>query len=83
MYLRMKWQDTRLAFNGNRSLVLAGYGMDIAWLPDVYFVYEKQASPHLVTQANKLLRIYPNGSLSYSGRCVLYRYLATNYFRSF
>ncbi|XP_071788462.1 glycine receptor subunit alpha-3-like isoform X1 [Asterias amurensis] len=68
MYLRMKWQDSRLAFNGNRSLVLAGYGMDIAWLPDVYFVYEKQASPHLVTQANKLLRIYPNGSLSYSGR---------------
>ena len=71
MYLRMYWRDNRLAFKGNHSLVLNSQGMESVWIPDVYFLYEKQASYHKVIQPNQLLRIEPNGDLSYSGRFVL------------
>ena len=81
LYLRMFWQDTRLSFEGNRTLSLGSKGMEKIWLPDIYFLYEKNARVHTVTQPNRLMRIQPSGQLSFSERCVL-AYWGTPFFLS-
>ncbi|XP_022104632.1 glycine receptor subunit alpha-3-like [Acanthaster planci] len=71
VYLRLFWQDRRLAFHGNRSLALQSKGIERIWLPDIYFLNEKNARVHMVTQPNKLMRVQPNGKVSYSQRITL------------
>ncbi|XP_038057958.1 glycine receptor subunit alpha-2-like [Patiria miniata] len=71
LYLRLFWQDTRLTFSGNRSLVLGSQGIDKIWVPDIYFLFEKNARVHTVTQPNKLMRVNPNGKVSFSARISL------------
>ncbi|XP_071788644.1 glycine receptor subunit alpha-2-like [Asterias amurensis] len=68
MYLRMFWQDTRLSFHANEGIVFKGDAIDNLWVPDVFFLFEKKASVHSVTQPNRLLRVQSDGSITYSAR---------------
>lgn len=38
------------------------------WIPDVYFVAEKQAHDHNIILPNVFARVYPNGTVLYSRR---------------
>ncbi|KAK7505254.1 hypothetical protein BaRGS_00003416, partial [Batillaria attramentaria] len=42
--------------------------MEDIWLPDLYFVNDKEAKIHDVTMANRMLHIYRNGTISTSTR---------------
>ncbi|XP_076449225.1 glycine receptor subunit alpha-2-like isoform X2 [Babylonia areolata] len=42
--------------------------LDMVWLPDLYFLNEKEAVLHDVTTANRMLHIYRNGSIRTSSR---------------
>ena len=42
--------------------------LDMFWLPDLYFVNDKEATVHDVTMANRMLHIYRNGSIRTSSR---------------
>ena len=41
------------------------------WVPGLYFTNEKSAHFHDITVPNKLMQIYPNGSILYSARVSL------------
>ncbi|XP_041357665.1 glycine receptor subunit alpha-2-like [Gigantopelta aegis] len=45
--------------------------MEKIWIPDLYFPNEKKAAFHNVMMPNKMMRIYPDGSLSYYARLSL------------
>ena len=46
--------------------------LDMVWMPDLYFVNDKEAIIHDVTMANRMLHIYRNGSISTSTRSRLF-----------
>ncbi|XP_072020848.1 glycine receptor subunit alpha-2-like [Amphiura filiformis] len=70
MYFRMRWHDHRLSYQNDNvtELVLKNNDMEKLWVPDLYFLYEKNSHHHFVTQANKLMWVYPNGSALVSSR---------------
>ncbi|XP_022104640.1 glycine receptor subunit alpha-2-like [Acanthaster planci] len=68
MYFRMFWRDPRLSFEGNQTIIFKSGDMDNLWIPDVVFLYEKQAKVHTVTQINRLLRVQPDGNVASSSR---------------
>merc|ERR1711884_580228 len=41
------------------------------WMPDIFFPNEKRASIHEITVPNKLMRLYPNGTVVHSVRLTL------------
>ena len=72
MYLRVRWHDPRLTYNYNlTTLVLKNNDMEKLWIPDLYFLYEKNSHHHYVTQANKLMWVYPDGTSLISTRYVV------------
>ena len=45
--------------------------IDLMWIPDVFFVDEKDAKRHNIMRQNILLDIDPNGDIIYSDRLSL------------
>ncbi|XP_078678316.1 gamma-aminobutyric acid receptor subunit pi-like isoform X1 [Branchiostoma floridae x Branchiostoma belcheri] len=67
--LRQYWRDERLAFTGtNESISLDGRLVEYLWVPDTFFPNSKFSFLHNVTMANRLLRLWPDGSIVYGQR---------------
>jgi hypothetical protein len=72
MFVRMQWEDRRLAFydiaNFTR-LELTGDMVDMIWTPDVYASNERKIDSHsFVKHREELAYIGPNGTVSVSMR---------------
>ncbi|KAK3099951.1 hypothetical protein FSP39_012430, partial [Pinctada imbricata] len=70
-YLRQSWTDERLRYSSPSNisrLELDLKSMEKIWIPDSYFINEKFADLHDITVPNKLLHIFPNGTVLYSIR---------------
>ncbi|KFO70244.1 Gamma-aminobutyric acid receptor subunit pi, partial [Cuculus canorus] len=68
IFLRQRWTDDRLCFDGNKSLSLDGRLVEMLWVPDTFIVDSKKSFLHDVTVDNRLIRIYPNGTVLYALR---------------
>lgn len=69
MYFRTEWYDPRLTYNEiDRSLNLNAEMVERVWVPDTYFVNEKDARFHNVLSKNSLIRLTPLGHLLFSSR---------------
>lgn len=51
-------------------LDLDAQNMEKVWVPDIYFPNEKRASVHNIMMANKMLRLYKDGTVRYIVRYV-------------
>ena len=68
-YLRQRWQDPRLAYSQiNRTVTLNYNDLHRIWVPDLFFRNEKAGMLHDITVPNRLIRLWPNGTLLYSQR---------------
>ncbi|XP_065933308.1 gamma-aminobutyric acid receptor subunit beta isoform X2 [Magallana gigas] len=71
IYLNQYWTDERLT-HGNlstsTSLTLTGDFADKIWVPDTFFANDKNSFLHDVTEKNKMIRLYGNGSVVYGMR---------------
>ncbi|NXQ97715.1 GBRP protein, partial [Sagittarius serpentarius] len=74
IFLRQRWTDERLCFNGNKSLSLDGRLVEMLWVPDTFIVDSKKSFLHDITVENRLIRIYPNGTVLYALRMDLTKY---------
>ncbi|KFO98328.1 Gamma-aminobutyric acid receptor subunit pi, partial [Calypte anna] len=68
IFLRQRWIDERLCFDGNKSLSLDGRLVEMLWVPDTFIVDSKKSFLHDITVENRLIRIYPNGTVLYALR---------------
>ncbi|XP_045205198.2 glycine receptor subunit alpha-2-like [Mercenaria mercenaria] len=71
MFMRERWVDERLKYNNtvNISRVeLDKFYFESVWMPDMYILSEKESSYHEVTVPNKMLHIYPDGTVQYSAK---------------
>ncbi|KAM9327085.1 gamma-aminobutyric acid receptor subunit pi [Gastrophryne carolinensis] len=68
IFLRQRWTDQRLVFEGNKSLSLDGRLVELLWVPDTFIVDSKKSFLHDITVENRLIRIYPNGTVLYALR---------------
>ena len=70
MYLNQYWRDERLEFSQdeNESLTLTGDFAERIWVPDTFLANDKSSFLHDVTEKNKMVRLYGNGSLVYGMR---------------
>ncbi|XP_069129491.1 glycine receptor subunit alpha-2-like [Argopecten irradians] len=71
IFLRQKWVDKRLMYEqvpGMNMLELDSRMIEKVWVPDTIFSNEKKASFHDVTVPNRLMQLYPNGTVFYSVR---------------
>ncbi|XP_073251763.1 gamma-aminobutyric acid receptor subunit beta-3-like [Porites lutea] len=71
IYLRQKWEDPRLRFNGTDRIVAQGNILEKIWIPDTYFNHEKKSNFHEITKKNYELSFYPNGTVFLSIRISL------------
>ncbi|GAU93884.1 hypothetical protein RvY_05751-2 [Ramazzottius varieornatus] len=72
-YFRQYWRDERLRFSagGIQEIALNNLMLDMIWKPDTYFRNGKEYYVHTITTANKLLRLSPNGDITYSMRLTI------------
>uniref|UniRef100_S4RWU3 Gamma-aminobutyric acid receptor subunit pi n=1 Tax=Petromyzon marinus TaxID=7757 RepID=S4RWU3_PETMA len=68
IFLRQRWVDERLCFDANKSLSLDGRLVQLLWVPDTFIVDSKRSFLHAVTVENRLIRIFPNGTVLYALR---------------
>ncbi|XP_066549601.1 gamma-aminobutyric acid receptor subunit pi [Amia ocellicauda] len=68
IFLRQRWTDERLCFDGNKSLSLDGRLVELLWVPDTFIVDSKKSFLHDITVENRLIRIFPNGTVLYALR---------------
>ncbi|GFR72356.1 gamma-aminobutyric acid receptor subunit beta [Elysia marginata] len=81
MYLNQYWRDERLQFINNSSLMeglednstitamtLTGAFAEKIWVPDTFLANDKNSFLHDITEKNKMVRLYGNGSLVYGMR---------------
>ncbi|XP_053400666.1 glycine receptor subunit alpha-3-like [Mercenaria mercenaria] len=71
MFLRERWIDDRLQYTNTLNLsriVLENALYENIWMPDMYILNEKESDFHEVTVPNKLIHIYPDGTVQYSAR---------------
>ena len=68
IFFREYWHDSRLAFEGETYETFAGDDMKNLWIPDIFFLYEKNAKHHDVTVTNRMLKVYPDGGIWMSTR---------------
>ncbi|XP_075249837.1 gamma-aminobutyric acid receptor subunit rho-1-like isoform X2 [Convolutriloba macropyga] len=71
VYFRQFWVDSRLKFNGNRSVTLSEDLLDALWLPDSFFHSEIISNVHKVTKENVFFRIEPTGYILMSIRATV------------
>ncbi|XP_060566247.1 glycine receptor subunit alpha-2-like [Ruditapes philippinarum] len=71
VFIRERWTDDRLSYTDSVNLTrleLDTSMFDDIWMPDVYIVNEKESDYHEVTVPNKMVHIYPNGTVQFSAR---------------
>ncbi|XP_037655265.1 gamma-aminobutyric acid receptor subunit pi isoform X1 [Choloepus didactylus] len=68
IYLRQRWTDPRLVFEGNKSFTLDARLVEFLWVPDTYIVESKTSFLHEVTVGNRLIRLFSNGTVLYALR---------------
>ncbi|XP_043925025.1 gamma-aminobutyric acid receptor subunit pi [Protopterus annectens] len=68
IFLRQRWIDSRLLFDGNKSLSLDGRLVELLWVPDTFIVDSKKSFLHDITVENRLIRIFSNGTVLYALR---------------
>lgn len=68
IYLRQRWTDPRLIFQGNKSFTLDARLVKYLWVPDTYIVESKKSFLHEVTVENRLIRLFSNGTVLYALR---------------
>lgn len=72
MYFQQYWRDKRLAYAGiPLNLTLDNRVADQLWVPDTYFLNDKKSFVHGVTVKNRMIRLYPDGTVLYGLRSVL------------
>ncbi|XP_070533084.1 glycine receptor subunit alphaZ1-like [Ptychodera flava] len=73
MFFRTRWVDPRLSYYDpkNHSVAYGADGVNKMWLPPLFFPDEKEASFHVITTENTLLRIHPDGTVLHSTRLTL------------
>ncbi|XP_060561073.1 glycine receptor subunit alpha-3-like [Ruditapes philippinarum] len=74
--LHLSWYDHRFSDYDIKSIddgyvEIDAKNLEKLWVPDIYFPNEKRAYYHNVLMANKMLRIYKGGNVSYSTRLSL------------
>ena len=71
-YLRQRWVDERLTYTAYNNPITLNYNQfNKIWAPDLFFRNLKSGSLHEITVPNRLIRLYPNGTLLFSQRLVL------------
>ncbi|XP_077979460.1 glycine receptor subunit alpha-1-like [Glandiceps talaboti] len=70
MFLVQNWNDERLSFNGTEAIDLRSGSelMKKIWMPDSYFVNEKDGKVHDITMENKQIRVEPDGHVTFDIR---------------
>lgn len=71
MHLRERWVDERLRYTDVLNLTrleLDTSLFDSVWVPDIYILNEKSSDYHEVTVLNKMMHVYPDGSVQLSAR---------------
>lgn len=72
-YFRQFWTDPRLAFKKRTGVETLSVGSEFIkniWVPDTFFVNEKQSYFHIATTSNEFIRIHHSGSITRSIRWV-------------
>lgn len=71
IFLRERWIDDRLKYDNTRNLtrlILDNSMFNEVWMPDMYILNEKSSDYHEVMVTNKLIHIYPDGTIQHSAR---------------
>ena len=71
IYLNQYWKDERLAYHVHdnvTSMTLTGDFAEKIWVPDTFFANDKNSFLHDVTEKNKMIRLFGNGSVIYGMR---------------
>lgn len=69
MYFRQYWKDTRLQYkNYTKRLAFNPEMLKFIWVPDTHFPGIKDGLKHDITDANEVIRLWPDGSVLYSMR---------------
>lgn len=69
-YFRQYWNDPRLAFHPSGTETI-GFGHEFSksiWLPDTFFVNEKQGFAHSITARNEFIKVKSSGDVIRSVR---------------
>lgn len=70
-YFRQFWTDPRLAYKKRTGVETLSVGSEFIkniWVPDTFFVNEKQSYFHIATTSNEFIRIHYSGSITRSIR---------------
>ncbi|XP_014602846.1 PREDICTED: gamma-aminobutyric acid receptor subunit beta isoform X4 [Polistes canadensis] len=73
-YFRQFWTDPRLAFTQQKGVETLSVGSEFIkniWVPDTFFVNEKQSYFHIATTSNEFIRIHHSGSITRSIRLTI------------
>ncbi|KAI8495472.1 Gamma-aminobutyric acid receptor subunit beta-2 [Branchiostoma belcheri] len=66
MYFQQTWRDPRLSYTSvPHNLTLDGRVAESIWVPDTYFLNDKESYLHGVTVKNRMLRLHHDGSVLY------------------
>ena len=76
IYFQQLWKDTRLNYSAliekqSCPITLDSRVADQIWVPDTYFINDKKSYVHDVTMKNRLLRLWPDGTVLYGIRITL------------
>jgi gamma-aminobutyric acid receptor subunit beta len=72
-YFRQYWNDPRLAFRKLPDLEYFTGDIDFGrsiWMPDSFFVNERESFLHTMTKKNEFVKVYHTGEVVRSIRCV-------------
>ncbi|XP_011559267.2 gamma-aminobutyric acid receptor subunit beta-like isoform X2 [Plutella xylostella] len=73
-YFRQFWTDPRLAYKKRPGVETLSVGSEFIkniWVPDTFFVNEKQSYFHIATTSNEFIRIHYSGSITRSIRLTI------------
>lgn len=73
-YFRQFWTDPRLAYRKRPGVETLSVGSEFIkniWVPDTFFVNEKQSYFHIATTSNEFIRVHHSGSITRSIRWVV------------
>ncbi|XP_045205192.2 glycine receptor subunit alpha-2-like isoform X1 [Mercenaria mercenaria] len=71
MHLRERWVDERLRYTDVLNLTRLELDTSLfekVWVPDMYILNEKSSNYHEVTVLNKMMHVYPDGTVQLSAR---------------
>lgn len=71
IYFRQFWRDSRLAFDKKAGFEMIKLGHEFGkmiWVPDTFFVNEKESFIHTVTTKNEFIKVEHSGDIKRSVR---------------